>query len=58
MAEELDFESQERERRWVGVQVGKRRRQEAVEVRELRQYLEKWSGRPSIPNISIDEWNY
>jgi superfamily II DNA helicase RecQ len=44
MAEEFEFEAQERERQWVGVQVARQRRQEGVEVRELREQLEEWSG--------------
>jgi superfamily II DNA helicase RecQ len=44
IADELEFESQEQERRWVGVQVGKRRRQEGVGVRELSEQLDEWHG--------------
>jgi hypothetical protein len=44
IAEEFEFEAQERERQWVGVQVARQRRQEGVEVRELREQLEEWSG--------------
>ena len=42
VVEEMEFESQEQERRWVGVQVAKRRRQEGVEVRELGEQLDEW----------------
>ena len=44
MEEELEFESQVRERAWVSIQVASQQRQEAIGVRELREQLHRWSG--------------
>jgi superfamily II DNA helicase RecQ len=43
-SDDMEFESQEQERAWVTAQVRQRRRQEWMEVRELREHLDEWSG--------------